>query len=396
MQCESKDDIILSILIPTKDRYDVLEKCLESFLLLPKILRFEIVVFDSSNSRKNLDLSKYGDLDIKYIHYEISGFCATFSKALEYINGVYVCIIGDDDTILPGLLDMAKWADDNMIDSVTSSSSAGYIWPGVFRILLGDRDSDRLMVRYFSGNMKYIDAKRELKNVISSGFQDFNLLPKIYHGLVKTDNMHKVKQMYGDFFIGSSPDISASIALVDFCVRHIYIDYPLTLPGSSVKSGAGSSLSGKHFADLEDSPLAPFFSKWPKFILPIYTVQTMWAFSGTYVVERGPHTNLMKFFSKEKLIASILVYNLSDYKLIIHQIKLYNKIEKVHIFNTLRYCFYYISRRLISLFNRGLRIGMYNLIIDKKGLGDIARAQNYLVKDIDNKMKNPINFGDIQ
>ncbi|MBX8465024.1 glycosyltransferase family 2 protein [Deinococcus sp. RIT780] len=384
------EKFLITIIIPTKDRYETLTDCLRTFEKLEYQDIFEVLVFDSSANRSNFNIKEFKIKNIRYVHEEVSGFCETFSRSLDHATGKYVTIIGDDDAVLPALLDAASWAFQNNVDSITPLLRAGYIWPGVTRQVGGAQDADRLLIQKFTSKITKVEAKEELERVVSNVFQDFDKLPKIYHGVVRLSKMKEVKLKYGDYFIGSSPDISAAVALADIVDSHFIVDFPLTLPGSSPRSGAGTSLSGKHIGSLENSPLGPFSRIWPLNFPKIYTVQTMWAFSGTYVLLRSPSSSLFKSFKSDKLLAATLIYNLPNAVKILQQEL---KRQKINWPILAYHSIGYVLKRARQLMNRITRKGNYDLIVDKRHLGSIVGAQeitNMIVQKAENPFREKV------
>ncbi|MFW8628349.1 glycosyltransferase family 2 protein [Deinococcus sp. ME38] len=379
------EKFLITIIIPTKDRYETLTECLRTFEKLEHQDIFEVLVFDSSVNRSKFNIKEFKIKNVRYVHEKVSGFCETFSRSLDHATGQYVTIIGDDDAVLPALLDAASWAFQNNVDSITPLLRAGYIWPGVARQIGGTQDADRLLIQKFTGKITKVEAKEELERVVSNVFQDFDKLPKIYHGVVRLSKMKEVKLKYGDYFIGSSPDISAAVALADIVDSHFIVDFPLTLPGSSPRSGAGTSLSGKHIGSLENSPLGPFSKIWPLNFPEVYTVQTMWAFSGTYVLLRSPSSGLFRSFKSDKLLAATLIYNLPNAVKILQQEL---KRQKINWLILAYHSIGYVLKRARQLMNRMTHKGNYDLILDKKHLGGIVGAQE-IAKTIVQKAEDP-------
>lgn len=376
----SNSTILLSIVIPTKDRYDCLNSCLESFNSIFTDVEFEVVIFDTSLEIVQLNLESYNVKHLRQVVSSVSGFCETFSRAVDMSSGRYVVIIGDDDCVLPSLFDAVKWCDNHDVDSLTPSMIAGYIWPGIIRKLSGTGDADRLLVKRFSSTVEKVDALNALAECSKEAFQNFDRLPKIYHGLVKREKLDQVKNLLGDYFIGASPDISAAVALAQCCKDHYVIDLPLTLPGSSPKSGAGTSLAGKHIGDIAQSPLAPYAAMWPKMLPKIYTVQTMWAFSGIYVLEKLFKKDILKKFNPFKLLAAAIVYNPQSYSEILKASEL--KLSTTNSMRTILYIIHYAFVRFKQLVNRMLKRGSYDLIVDARNLSNIAGAQRYLIDNV--------------
>jgi hypothetical protein len=67
----------------------------------------------------------------------------------------------------------------------------------------------------------------------------------------------------------------------------VVLDYPVFLPGSSAKSGAGLSGMKKHSGNLADTPqTAAFAATWPSAVPPVYAVQTVWAQAALATLDR--------------------------------------------------------------------------------------------------------------
>ncbi len=106
---------LLSICIPTYNRSNSLDDCLNSILISQKNTEnFDLEVCISDNSDNNLSLKvveKYkNNLKIKYKKNEKNlGFGLNAIQSLNLANGKYSWMIGDDDIILPNsLLDLKK------------------------------------------------------------------------------------------------------------------------------------------------------------------------------------------------------------------------------------------------------------------------------------------------
>lgn len=95
---------LLSVMIPTHNRKDFLRECVESV----RVTRAdcEIVVLDNASSDETPQMMESlarTDPRIRYIRNESNiGTTANYNKAMKVARGKYICLLGDDDAVLPG------------------------------------------------------------------------------------------------------------------------------------------------------------------------------------------------------------------------------------------------------------------------------------------------------
>ena len=111
---------ILSICIPSFNRLDCLENCLESILISSQNVEnfeFEVCISDNSSDKDPIELIKKYKKDFKIIYNrndENLGFALNAIKSVKISNGKFVWMIGNDDLILPNTLkDLKKIFIDN-------------------------------------------------------------------------------------------------------------------------------------------------------------------------------------------------------------------------------------------------------------------------------------------
>jgi hypothetical protein len=104
-------------------------------------------------------------------------------------------------------------------------------------------------------------------------------LPKLYHGLVRRDLLEELKRRSGQYVHGSSPDMSAAVALSLVCPEFVSINYPLTVPGGSGGSNTGRSAMNQHRGRMgEDSQTKAFVNQgWSLGVPRYFAVETVWA-----------------------------------------------------------------------------------------------------------------------
>jgi len=301
---------LLSIVIATKNRERYCIEAVKSILSIPTDL-IEITIADNSATE---DVGKFiaeklnDNVVYRYDNSEISSI-ENFNRAMELATGEYVCLIGDDDTVLPVILDAVKWAKAMQVDSLNSINNIAYYWPNALQKYPGGF----LEIPAFQPDVKKIDAGRELEKLLDNGFVNYLLypMPKTYHGLVKRDIMLKIKEITGYFYGGLSPDIYSVVALSCFVKKHYVTTIPLTIAGVCATSTTADNLTGRHSGDLEDMPhlknRGPYV--WDNNIPAYYSVPTIWAESALKALSDLGRTALYNRFNRYPLLAQGVLNN---------------------------------------------------------------------------------------
>ena len=290
---------IISIVIATRNRASICIKTIETIL---KIVSpdFEIIVQDNSDDDdlENYVKTKISDSRLIFNKSnQVLSFVGNFNIALSFANGYYVTSIGDDDGVNPIIIDVAKYAMQNKLESLGSAQSCEYYWPNVIE----EHKNGCLLIPSFNCAISSYDPKKRLIPLLISGIVNyipFNF-PRLYHGIVRRDLLDKIKNKNGDFLRGLSPDIYSSIALSTIIKKHTLIDYPFIISGVCSASGAAASVNSKHCGNLED---APHFRgnndyKWEPEIPKYYSVETIWAETALKAFKDHGRSDLLKYFN---------------------------------------------------------------------------------------------------
>lgn len=106
--------MLLSICIPSYNRLDCLENCLNSILISSKNVKnfeFEVCVSDNCSDLDPIQIINKYNQEFKIIYnrnLENLGFAVNAIKALKIATGKYAWLIGNDDLILPNTLNDLK------------------------------------------------------------------------------------------------------------------------------------------------------------------------------------------------------------------------------------------------------------------------------------------------
>ncbi|HFQ9138807.1 glycosyltransferase family 2 protein [Enterobacter cancerogenus] len=280
----------LSILIPTKNRSLYLDDILSSVLKW-KRRDFEIIIQDNSDDEHTKEIvSKhlYDDRVKYFLNQDDLSVIDNFDFAVKNSNGTIVTAIGDDDGILPDVMDVADWMINNGIDSVLTDK-ADYVWPDLVSKFNSDYNNSKLKFNKLSQS-KYlqIDAISELREVCKLGGTSMGRLPRIYYGLVQRRILDIVHNITGEYFPGPSPDMANAVSVSLAVNNHYYYNFPIFIAGSSSKSTAGLGLKRKHIGKISEIKHLPknTLSEWDSHIPEFWSGPTIWAQSASLAMRK--------------------------------------------------------------------------------------------------------------
>ena len=301
---------LLSVVIATKNRETY---CIETIKSIVELGSNEIQIAIADNSKSTQVKEFVSDFDNNAIEYRYNNSPMSsinnFNRAMELATGEYICLLGDDDGLLPNSLHILKWARSQNIDSICSNSPVTYYWPGA----IDQFPKGGVIIPPFTNNALKVDTKKELDKLLRAGFQDYLLfsLPKSYHGFVKREIMLKIKNTTGHFYGGLSPDIYSAIALSILVKKHYVIDVPLTIAGACKKSSTAENFVGKHSGSLEDIPHLKNRKGyvWSNEVPKYYSTNTIWAETAIKAINEMNATNLMDRYNFYYLLAKGVINN---------------------------------------------------------------------------------------
>ena len=356
---------LLSLVIPTKNRYEYLTKSLDSLVPLKEKYGelLEIVVQDNSTS--NEDFVPYLNnppCQFRYFyipeHLSVVDNC---NKAILNSTGEFVCFNGDDDTVTSEILNIVKWMKSRNIDSC-HGTIIRYNWPD---LLLQKPFFHSITIPKLQGVNKLIDTRKEVERVIENGATSILNLPKVYHGIVSRAMLDRVYSKAYSFFPGPSPDMANAIALGLVVDRHMVIDMPFIISGFSAKSTGGQAARHAHKARIEDRPNLPKETAllWDKRNPRYWTVQTVWAESAIKSLQKMGREDLVSKFNFTALYAAFTVFNINLFK----YCKSYISFKNV---------FPYVGNMIKEIVNRG------KIFINRQAERRLKIEHRYIVNNI--------------
>ena len=177
---------LLSIVIPTHERAHY---ALKTACALMDSLPSSVEIIVSDTSKKDLlseplkDSVQEERLKLIRPERELS-VVEHFNLAMSYATGDYLCFIGDDDFVLPELLQISIWAKKYKIEAVKMTFPALYYWPDFKHKTKDDLYSGSLHLENFSSSVRRVNAKLAMHNAavnLGTGVGD---MPRAYAGLI--------------------------------------------------------------------------------------------------------------------------------------------------------------------------------------------------------------------
>ena len=296
---------VVSVIIPTKDRYFYLKKVLSLFNNFGKE-DLEIVVQDNSANNDEIVSFIKNNITVPVVYNHTKEWLCVrdnIDRAISLSSGDYVCVIGDDDGVLPNIVECAKWMKKNNIEAL-KTEVLRYIWPDY---AMGAKFYGTLRCSRSSkldGHYTFLDPLSELNKCISTGFVNRGKMPVVYQGIVSRRVLDEIYEIGGHYSPGPSPDIAEAVAISLTARNYCYLDYPVIISGASAMNGGGIRKLKDQSADVDEVKFLPIGTKdeWEERIPCIWTEQTIWPESAIKalrymgradLVEKVNYTNML-------------------------------------------------------------------------------------------------------
>lgn len=373
---------LLSIVVPTKNRYEYLEKLVE---LIDSFMSNEIELVIQDNSDDNTRIIEFLKDRFPFVVYNhIFGqipMSLNSDKAILNSHGEYICFIGDDDGVVRYIIECARWMKTNKVDAVLPFI-AKYYWPESKKGRYMDNRSS-LICHKFTNRITFKNCEDELLKVVSEGFTSRGKLPLAYHGIISRQLLDKIYNIDGTYFPGSSPDISNAVAVSLSTKQYAYIDAPLTISGAGRYHGGGTDNMKTKEPDLRDIPwlLPNAIANWDSNVPKIGIGEAIWCDSAIKALYYMGRSDLVKQINYNKLYLTIASNFPSQKNALLH--KLGNPIVSNFKITFNKYSVY--LKMAISLFLSKLGFDAYQ--VKYKNVNDIIEAESILI----NKYSSPFN-----
>lgn len=326
---------LLSVVVPTKNRYIYLEKLVE---LIVKFNTNQIELVIQDNSEDNHDFidfitnKKNKCAWIKY-YYEKQYLTSVenFDMAISHCTGEYICFIGDDDGVVRNITHYTEWMKDNNIEALRSAPST-YYWTG------RGRYSQYATFEPSKRQIEWLCPIHELEKVIKRGCRDLGRIPVLYTGIVKKNVLDAMYCDLGTYFPGVSPDAANGTVLSYYVKRYVYVNTPIVITGTSAVTGGG--IQKKRIVPINEiSFLRPEnFIEWEGTIPSFWTGTLVWPISVISGLRKLGKQNMLTLFDFDCILSNFYYAN-RDYK----------KEALKYAHNKYKFYFFYYSREITVL-----------------------------------------------
>jgi glycosyltransferase involved in cell wall biosynthesis len=269
---------MLSIVVPTKDRYEQLKhliNLIDGFRLEEIELVIQDNTFNNNEILEFLRLKRRSNL--KYYHSkEQLPVYLNADLGIHHSTGEYVCLIGDDDGVIPNIIDCVKWMKINDIDALRPAITI-YNWPD-FLDFGKNNLSGALLYDNFSYTVNEHNSIEELQELANRGFDHIYTIPKVYQGIVKRKCLDEIYKIGGTYSPGPSPDMATAVALSFVVKKFVAINLPVILIGQCQTVGGGERKLKGGVKNIDEVPFLPKNTKenWNSRIPKVWCSQTVW------------------------------------------------------------------------------------------------------------------------
>lgn len=305
---------LLSVVIPTKNRYNYLRYILEYYLSIESGL-IELVIHDNSDIQDEIFLSHLNTMDLSRIKYFYNSddlsVIENCDLAVSKASGYFVTMIGDDDIFSKHIILFCEFLYEQNIDAALPNK-AFFRWPDVNPRFHKEKLKGLFQFSNFNSNIKYIDSKLELLKVLNLGGTSLENLPRLYHGIVKKEILDKVFLITNSYFPGPSPDMANAVSISSEVNSFIMINIPLLVSGHSAKSTGGQGAEGKHHGEVKDIKHLPkdTVSNWNSYIPFYWSGDTIYAQSVHQALSRINNDKFLNNFNYIYLFSKCLVFDI--------------------------------------------------------------------------------------
>lgn len=244
----------ITVIIPTRERCDVLESSLRT-VTSQDYDNLEIIVSDNCSTDDTEGVvRRANDHRIRYVNTgKRLNMSHNWEFALSHVCEGWVSFIGDDDGLLPeSIKTVANIIEAAGVEAIRSTFCT-YHWPAIM-----GNEHGQLIVPMGSG-IEMREASPWLGKVMR-GVAKYPQLPVIYDGgFISLAALNKVKSKAGAFFASCNPDLYSAIAIASVLDRYVYLHAPMAVSGVSRHSTGNSSFSIKKNKDT--TPVSTFYSE---------------------------------------------------------------------------------------------------------------------------------------
>jgi glycosyltransferase involved in cell wall biosynthesis len=301
----------LSIIIPTKDRYDTLFQVVTSIVEFVPTEFLEIVISDNTvnnaKAEEFITSNKYKGI-INYSHCTSAlSMVENTERALSLATGKYLLFIGDDDFVSPYIMKVVEMMENKGVDSLVYPI-ANYFYDNVefFKQYAFNKPATLQIVKNPDLSFLKRNTAEEKDRICASGAIFIGRLPRLYHGIINRYLLERVIEKYHKSVPGPCPDMTLSMALAEIMDDYYFIEYPVSVSGASSASEGGKGPTKKHVVRLEEKKWLnqKDIKDWDCNLPRIFSRETIWAQCVYHVMRISGDSRIINY---QKLYSSMLI-----------------------------------------------------------------------------------------
>lgn len=272
---------LVSIVVATKNRSKFLNSMVQGFLLWSNKFSIELIIQDNSD-QPDINLAHLIEQSqVRYFHTSSSlDMKGNYMEALFHASGEYITLIGDDDFVLPEIMNAALHLKKTKIDALTANRAV-FLWPEVNSFWQRNNTSGYLHIPAANQKIQTKDISQGLSAILSCGGVHFDYeLPSAYHGLIAKQLLIDIYDAHGSIFSSGSPDLSNAVLVSFYTKDFVMWDKSFIVSGASKGSGAAEGYSKNHHGLLtERSYLNADTKDWPTKVPKFFSGPIIYTFT---------------------------------------------------------------------------------------------------------------------
>lgn len=279
-----------TVVVPTRARAELLSSCLET-VVRQDYPNLQIIVSDNFSGDSTEDVVRsFSDPRIKYYNTgKRLSMSHNWEFALSHVTDGWVCIVGDDDGLMPGALRRVIQLAQETGTSAVRSSVCKYKWPTAdnidarLNVPLNEGHEIRVSATWLEKAMKGNASYADLPMLYTGGFADIRVV-------------NAIREKTGTFYHSCVPDVYSGVAISSVISSYVYSHTPLAVAGVS-----RHSLGTSHFSGTKEGPTSPIQQFISESNIPFHEAVPVCA---NGVIPRSPHVTLLESFLQSEHLRS--------------------------------------------------------------------------------------------
>jgi glycosyltransferase involved in cell wall biosynthesis len=231
------NNLLFSVIIPTKQRHDTLKYAIRS-VLNQSYPNFEIIISDNYSSHETYEVvHSFDDSRIRYFRTSSPlSMEDNWEFGLSKTTGEYIFVLGDDDALMPDGLELGAKLINNYNLEVVSWARHFYAW---------DSSIVPWLRNHLGISLPQLAEIRNSRNSLQKFFGyylHYEELPMAYNSLVSRKLISEISAYNNRYFSTHCPDCFSGIVNAYFSNSYIYSYRPISITGTSGHSNGANHL----------------------------------------------------------------------------------------------------------------------------------------------------------